>query len=105
GAILQYKAEAPWLIRHTTPLLTTNINLHTLKQFLEDKTDLLQRIPIHSGFPIRVDQRVSMIDPLNTEGDRLVAAYVLLLWPGLERKQLLKWTMIHTDSTKGEIRR
>ena len=83
--ILNYKAEAPGLIRHTAPLLTTNINLHTLKQFLEDKTDLLQRVPIHSGFPIRVDQRVSMIDPLNTEGDRLVAAYVLLLWPGLER--------------------
>ena len=101
--ILNYKAEAPGLIRHTAPLLTTNINLHTLKQFLEDKTDLLQRVPIHSGFPIRVDQRVSMIDPLNTEGDRLVAAYVLLLWPGLERKQLLNWIHTQNDETKNAI--
>ncbi len=101
--ILHYKAEAPGLIRHTAPLLTTNINLHTLKQFLEDKTDLLQRVPIHSGFPIRVDQRVSMIDPLNTEGDRLVAAYVLLLWPGLEREQLLNWIHTQNDETKNAI--
>jgi hypothetical protein len=101
--ILNYKAEAPGLIRHTAPLLTTNINLHTLKQFLEDKTDLLQRVPIHSGFPIRVDQRVSMIDPLNTEGDRLVAAYVLLLWPGLEREQLLNWIHTQNDETKNAI--
>jgi hypothetical protein len=101
--ILNYKAEAPGLIRHTAPLLTTNINLHTLKQFLEDKTDLLQRVPIHSSFPIRVDQRVSMIDPLNTEGDRLVAAYVLLLWPGLEREQLLNWIHTQNDETKNAI--
>jgi hypothetical protein len=101
--ILHYKAEAPGLIRHTAPLLTTNINLHTLKQFLEDKTDLLQRVTIHSGFPIRVDQRVSMIDTLNTEGDRLVAAYVLLLWPGLEREQLLNWIHTQNDETKNAI--
>lgn len=101
--VLNYKAEAPGLIRHTVPLLTTNRNLHTLKQFLEDNTDLLQRVSIHSGFPKRVDQRVSMIDPLYTEGDRLVAAYVLLLWPGLEREQLLNWIHAQNDETKKGI--
>ncbi len=97
---LDYKAEAPGLIRHTTPLHTTNRNLHTLKQFLENNTDLLQRVSIHCGFPKRVEQRVSMIEPMFTEGDRLVAEYVLLLWPGLERTQLFNWIHTQDDETK-----
>ena len=101
--VLGYKAEAPGLIRHTAPLLTTNRNLHTLKQFLEDQTDLLQRLPIHSGSPKRVDQRVNMLEPAYTEGDRLVAAYVLLLWPGLESKQLLNWIHSQDGETKNAI--
>lgn len=100
---LDYKAEAPGLIRHTTPLHTTNRNLRTLKQFLEDHTDLLQRVSIHRGFPKRVEQRVSMIEPVFTEGDRLVAEYVLLLWPGLERNQLFNWIHTLDDETKKSI--
>ena len=101
--ILDYKAEAPGLIRHTAPLHTTNRNLHRLKQFLEEQTDLLQRVPIHRGFPKRVEQRVSMIDPVFTEGDRLVAEYILLLWPGLERNQLLNWINTQDDEIKSSI--
>jgi hypothetical protein len=100
---LGYKAEAPGLIRHTAPLLTTNNNLHALKQFLEDETDLLQSVSIHSGSPKRVDQRVGLIETVYTEGDRLVAAYVLLLWPGLERKQLLNWIHTQDSETKKAI--
>jgi hypothetical protein len=100
---LNYKAEAPGLIRHTTPLLTTNRNLLALKQFLEDKTDLLQRVPLRWGFPQRVDQRVSMIEPMYTEGDRLVAAYVLTFWPGLESKQLFAWIHSQNEETKKGI--
>src|SRR5436305_14506268 len=55
---LDYKAEAPGLIRHTASLFTANRNLHTLKQFLEEQTNLLQCITIYSGSPERVDQRV-----------------------------------------------
>ncbi|HLX41538.1 MAG TPA: hypothetical protein VKR42_13480 [Ktedonobacteraceae bacterium] len=101
--ILDYKAEAPGLIRHTAPLHTTNRNLYRLQQFLEDNTDLLQRVSIHHGFPKRVEQRVSMIDPVFTEGDRLVAEYVLLLWPGLERQQLLNWVHTQDDEIKSSI--
>ncbi len=100
---LSYKAEAPSLIRHTAPFLATNRNLHALKQFLEDKTDLLQKVSKYSGSPKRVDQRVSMIEPIYTEGDRLVAAYVLLLWPGLERKQLFNWIHSQDGETKKVI--
>jgi hypothetical protein len=100
---LDYKAEAPGLIRHTAPLLATNRNLHALKQFLEEQTDLLQSVSILSGSPRRVDQRVSLIEPMYTEGDRLVAAYALLLWPGLERKQLLNWIHAQDGETKRAI--
>jgi hypothetical protein len=100
---LDYKAEAPGLIRHTAPFLTTNRNLHALKQFLEEQTDLLQSISIDSGSPKRVDQRVSLIEPMYTEGDRLVASYALLLWPGLERKQLLNWIHTQDSETKKAI--
>ena len=102
-AALDYKAEAPGLIRHTAPLLTTNRNLRALKQLLEEQTDVLQRVSIHLRFPKRVEQRVSMIDPVFTEGDRLVAEYILLLWPGLERQQLLKWVHTQDDETKQSI--
>jgi len=101
--VLDYKAEAPGLIRHTAPQLTANRNLHALKQFIEDQTDLLQQVSIHSGFPKRVDQRVSMIEPLYTEGDRLVASYILLLWPGLEREQLFNWIHDQDDEIKKSI--
>ena len=100
---LDYKAEAPGLIRHTAPFLTTNRNLHALKQFLEEQTDLLQSISIYSGSPKREDQRVSLIEPVYTEGDRLVASYDLLLWPGLERKQLFNWIHTQDSGTKKAI--
>jgi hypothetical protein len=95
---LEYKAEAPGLIRHTAPLSTANRNLHTLKRFLEEQTNLLQRVSISSGSPECVDQRVKLIEPMYTEGDRLTASYALLLWPGLERAQLLNW--IHTQDVE-----
>jgi thymidylate synthase ThyX len=100
---LDYKAEAPGLIRHTAPLLTTNRNLHALKQFLEEQTDLLQSVSIYSGSPEHVNQRVSLIEPLYTEGDRLAASYALLLWPGLVREQLLNWIHTQDSETKKAI--
>jgi hypothetical protein len=100
---LDYKAEAPGLIRHTAPLFTTNRNLHALKQFIEERTDMLQSIPISRGSPECVNQHVSLIEPLYTEGDRLAASYVLLLWPGLERVQLLNWIHTQNDETKKAI--
>lgn len=100
--VLDYKAEAPGLIRHAEPLFTANRNLHSLKQFFEE-TDLLQSVSRYSGLPERMDQRVSLIEPFYTEGDRLAASYALLLWPGLERVQLLNWMHTQNDETKKTI--
>jgi hypothetical protein len=88
---LHYRAEAPSLIRHTNPQQTTNQNLQVLKQFLIEQTNLLQQVSLLKGSPGLVEQRVSMIEPEYTEGERLVASYILLLWPGLERNRLFDW--------------
>ncbi|MDQ2717998.1 MAG: hypothetical protein M3Z08_24150, partial [Chloroflexota bacterium] len=98
-----YKAEAPALIRHTQPLLTTNRNLHALRHFLAEQTDLLRAVPIHRGAPRRVEQRVSLLEPTYTEGERLVAEYILLLWPGLARTPLLAWITSRDTVTKQAI--
>jgi thymidylate synthase ThyX len=98
--VLNYRAEAPSLIRHTDPQQTTNQNLQTLKQFLIGRTDLLQRVPLQKGSPRRMEQWVSMIESTYTEGDRLVASYILLLWPGLEQSQLLSWLHAQDVSVK-----
>jgi len=100
---LGYKAEAPGLIRHTAPLLTTNRNLYTLKQFLEEQTNLLQCVSIRRGLPERVNQRVRLIETLYTEGDRLAASYAQLLWPGLDSAQLLSWIHDQDSKTKEAI--
>ena len=100
---LDYKAEAPGLIRHTNPHFTANRNLHALKQFLEEQTDMLHCVPIDHRSPHRVDQQVSFIEPRYTEGDRLAATYALLLWPGLDRDQLLDWIHTQDSGTKMAI--
>lgn len=100
---LGYKAEAPGLIRHTSPQFTTNSNLQALKQLLLQKTDLLQQVPLQKGSPKLVEQRVRMIEPEYTEGERLVAASILLLWPGLERNRLLKWLQNQDAEAKNTI--
>ncbi len=100
---LGYQAEAPGLIRHTKPQFTTNNNLHILKQFLVEKTDLLHCVPIHRGAPQLVEQRVKLIEAQYSEGDRLVAASIMLLWPGLERCALLSWIQSRDTQTKCAI--
>jgi len=101
--VLGYKAEAPGLLRHTNPHITTNTNLRTLKRFLEEKTNLLKEVRIDRNFPRHVKQQVTMIESVYTEGDRLVASYILMIWPGIERKQLFKWIHSQTDETKHVI--
>jgi hypothetical protein len=90
-AILGYKAEAPGLIRHTEPLITTNANLAQLQLYLSSETDLLQQFPLQYASPHLVQQHVELLPSHYTEGERLLAEYIQLLWPGLEILPLLDW--------------
>ena len=100
---LGYKAEAPGLLRHTNPLFTTNTNLQALKQFVEGQTDLLQRVSILRTFRGPVEQGVSILDARYMAGDRLVAQYLLQIWPGLEREALLNWVHEQDNEAKRAI--
>ncbi|GHO85489.1 hypothetical protein [Dictyobacter formicarum] len=99
-AALHYKAEAPGLIRHTYPLSTVNTNLQALRRFLAEQTDLLQVVPIQRTPPQCVEQHVRLFGSEWTPGERLLAEYALLLWPGLERSALLSWVHNQTPEVK-----
>lgn len=101
--VLHYRAEAPSLIRHTDPALTAGRNIQALKQFLEQKTDLLQSVPIQQQEPTCVSQRVVLLDAHYTEAERMVAQYLLVLWPGLEREALLQWVHSCADEVRRQI--
>ncbi|GER87816.1 hypothetical protein KDW_19780 [Dictyobacter vulcani] len=97
---LGYKAEAPGLVRHTHPITTVNTNLQALRRFFMEQTDLLKVVPVRLAFPGRVEQHVRLLDAEWTPGDRLIAEYALLLWPGLEREKLLSWVHNQDVETK-----
>lgn len=101
--ILGYLAEAPSLISHTKALTTVNENLHALRNYLEEKTDLLKSVTIQRGSPERVSQRVRLLEAEYTSSERLVAEYILLLWPGMARELLLAWVHQQQDETKRVI--
>ena len=98
--MLDYKAEAPSLIRHTEAAHTVNHNLHTLRQFVQEHTDLLRCVPISSGAPRCWSQQVLWINERYSPADRLVAEYLLLLWPGMDHNTLLAWLHAQEDATK-----
>ena len=101
--ILSYRAEAPGLIRHTEPLATANHNLQALREFITQQTDLLAAVPIQRTAPQCVAQRVLLLGAGASAGDCLVAQYLLLLWPGLERDTLLHWVRTRDEAMKRSI--
>lgn len=101
--ILDYLAEAPSLISHTKALTTVNENLHTLRDYLEKHSDLLKSVTIQRGSPARVSQHVHLLNAEYTPSERLVAEYILLLWPGMARVPLLDWIHQQQGETKKAI--
>ncbi|MBI4039763.1 hypothetical protein HY389_00205 [Candidatus Daviesbacteria bacterium] len=88
---LGFKAEAPSLVRHSEADQTVNKNLAELKQFLVSETDLLDKVPIKSGFPEISEQRVDLVPRSVTSGQKVVMQYLMTLWPGLDRNKMTGW--------------
>ncbi|OGM55643.1 hypothetical protein A3F62_02420 [Candidatus Woesebacteria bacterium RIFCSPHIGHO2_12_FULL_44_11] len=88
---LGYKAEAPGLIRHTEVSSTTNTNLSELREFIAGQTDLLEKVAVRRNFREFVEQEVGLLPGRFSEGDKMAAQYLLILWPGFDRGQLLDW--------------
>ena len=99
---LQFKAEAPSLIRHTEATPTTNNNLAFLREFVLGETSLLDSVDINVEFD-EVLPTADMLPFKYTEGDKMVAQYLLTLWPGMNRDQLLDWVHNQDDEVKKKI--
>lgn len=102
-ASLGFKAEAPSLIRHSEPTTMTNDNMAALRHFIEQQTGFLEDVPVNKKFRGRVEQDVKLLSEKYSEGERMVAQYLLTLWPGLDRKKLLDWVNTRTPSVKKKI--
>lgn len=100
--MLGFKAEAPSLIRHTEAAATTNNNLLALKTYIGE-TDLLDTVSINTSFPGRVSQKVELLPNRYTEGEKMTAQYLLRIYPGLDRKELMEWVHGQSDKTKKEL--
>lgn len=101
--LLNFKAEAPSLIRHTEPHVVIKDNLQNLKEYIEEEADLLTKVPIQRGKPKKVFQQVLWIDSKYTEAERMVAQELIILYPGLNRKKLLEWVHVQTPKMKKKI--
>lgn len=102
---LKFRAEAPSLIRHSKAQLLVNDNIANLHRFIKEKTDFIDKVPIQREFRGRVDQDVKDLPWVCSEGERFVAQYLLSVWPGVERKPLLKWIARQEDEVKNQISR
>ena len=102
---LGYRAEAPGLIRHTQPSLTTNNNLERLKSFIEGETNFLDSVSIERDFRGRVVQGLKLLSSEFSEADKMVAQYFLTLWPGASREETLDWIRSQENERKLRISR
>ncbi len=100
---LGYKAEAPSLIQFTESSLTTNENLAKLKKFIFTKTDLLKKVPINIKFRGMRKQKVELIPVKFSVGDKMLAQYLLTIWPGLDRKKLFNWVKFQKSVIKRSL--
>lgn len=100
---LGVKSTAPGLLRHTEADPTTNENIGFLKEYLQKETDLLRSIPVRTKFRGEVEQKVDLIPKKYNSVERMVAQYVLSLWPGMDGKRVLHWLHEQNDETKEKI--
>jgi hypothetical protein len=102
---LGYKAEAPSLIKHTEACTYTNDNLKRLKNYIKKNTDLLEYVAINGGKPRLVKQKVDHIGNKYSSSEKMLAQYLLTIWPGIEKKVLLKWITKQKKETKQKLSR
>ncbi|MDD2823456.1 MAG: hypothetical protein PHQ59_05250 [Candidatus Daviesbacteria bacterium] len=100
---LEFKAEAPSLIRHSEASLITNNSIVSLRNFITNETNFLEEVPINRKLKGKVKQGVNLLSEKYSEGDKMVAQYLLTIWPGLNRKKLLDWVNNQTPNIKKKI--
>jgi hypothetical protein len=99
---LNYKGEAPGLIRHTEANRVNIDNALALETFLLSHTDLLEKVPRITEFAGTRRQDVILLDESYHEMDRLIAQTILLSYPSMDPAKLLEW-ISSQSSEPGEI--
>lgn len=95
-------AEAPGLFKHTEAATTTNDNLVILKNYLEK----LKTLPKpNKKFKGQVIQEVVLVDKKYSAVEKMIAQYILLIYPGLDFFKLLEWVKKLKPKNKKEISR
>lgn len=100
---LSFKAEAPSLIRHSEASETVNNNIRALHKLIEEKTEFLSSVAIGKDFRGMVKQDVELLPDTYTEAERMVAQYLLTIWPGADKDQILDWVAKQDPKLKQEI--
>lgn len=100
---LQFKAEAPSLIRHSEPSTLTSQNIGNLHAFIKDKTDFLNQVPINKKFLGYKPQSVELITEEFSEAEKMIAQYLLTSWPGANKDSVLSWVQGQNEDIKREI--
>lgn len=100
---LGYKAEAPGLIRHTEPNTLVNQNLLSLSNYIKEETDFLSYVRINRTQKEYVPQSVKKISEKYSEGERMVAQYLLTLYPGAVYSSVLAWVKEQPNEVKTTV--
>lgn len=98
-----YMAEAPSLIRHTEPQLQINQNINDLEVYLVTKTNILNELNANTQFLGYSNQSVELLDGTLSSSEKMIAQYIMSIWPGLEVKALYDWVMSQTPDVKSEL--
>lgn len=101
-SLLGFKAEAPSLIRHTEASIHPKQNLVELRQFLAT-TDFFEAVTINRTFKGYVQEQVELIDSSFSPAERMAAQYILTLYPGANRSQVLSWVHQQSEDRKQSL--
>lgn len=100
---LGFRAEVPTLIRHTEANTTATRNLGNLRDFLEEDEDFNETFQPNRDFQGYKRQSVTHVPTHFSAPERMVAQYVLSIWPSLDEERLLEWVSSAPDGVKARI--
>ena len=97
------RADAPALIRHTQVSQTANDNIQELRKYILAGTDFQKDVRVNMGFRGENRQNVRYLPKVFTETERVVAQYLLAIWPGIDQRAALAWVSTRPGEVKNQI--
>lgn len=101
--LLNYKSEAPGLVRHAEKNEVTNNNLRKIKAWFEEMDIPGNGFSINREFRGEVEDKVFLVDKKYASADRAVAQYIISIWPGADNLEVLEWVSSQPEEFKKEL--